>query len=168
MIYQLSWESGLAFAEAGDYALLKTWKQPAPMTDWTPITVTPKADTERQDIMGLHNIMVWSHVVLDGVASIVDDAIQALPVYLDGTTHYAIHVTCALDCLDAAQSQFRRFKNRNIGVEDYVLRSDCVANAALFTVPDDGYSAVFVSDAVKSMVEDMGWTWVSFSDVALS
>lgn len=166
--YQLQWESVLSFANPDDYALLKIWKHPASITDWTPISVALKDDTVESDVMGLHSIMVWSRDVLDAFAPLINDCIQALPISLNNGEYFAIHITSALDCLDADKSQFRRFKNRNIGVEQYVLRGDCISDTPLFTVPDDGYSAVFVSSDAKTVVDEAGWLGLTFSDIEVS
>jgi len=163
--YQLSWESPLTFANSNDYALLKIWKQPTLIMDWQAITVTQKENTTLSDVMGLHGIMVWSEAVCDALHPVVSDTIQLLPVHLNDETYHAVHITHVLDCLDKEQSQFRRFKNRNIGVERYVLRADCVADTPLFVLPDDGYSAVFVSDIVKAVIDDNHFTGLTFEAV---
>ncbi|GEM_PF-2108029 len=168
MIYQLQWESILSFANADDYAHLKTWKLPTPIEYWTAIPVALKVGAQQSDVMGLHSIMVWSTTVLDNLKPSIGDAIQALPIHLDADIYYAIHILKFLDCLDAEKSQFRRFKNRNIGVEAYVLEQTCIGDVPLFTIPDDGYSAVFVSDAIKQVIDHAGWTGVSFVEVSLS
>jgi hypothetical protein len=166
--YQLHPQRALDFADVADYAHLKTWKQPAHIMDWSPIAVTLQDKATLADIMGLHHMMIWSQDVLDTLAPHVEGVIQALPVTLNSTPYYAIHITHALDCLDTEASQFRRFKNRNIGVEAYVLRGDCVGDTPIFTVPDDGYSAIFVSSALKQVIEDAQWAGVSFEVVTTS
>lgn len=166
--YQLQWESALSFANSEDFALLKMWKHPTSITDWTPISVTMKDDAVKSDVMGLHSIMVWSQDAHDALVPLVNDCVQVLPINLNADTYFAIHITCALDCLDAEKSQFRRFKNRNIGVEQYVLRGDCISDKPLFIVPDDGYSAVFVSSEVKTVVDEVGWSGLTFTEIAVS
>lgn len=166
--YQLHPQRALDFVDVANYVHLKTWKHPAPIMDWSPIVVRLQDNATPADIMGLHHMMIWSQDVLDALSSHVEGIIQALPVTLNSTTYYAIHIIHALDCLDTEASVFRRFKNRNIGVETYVLRGDCVGDTPLFTVPDDGYSAIFVSSVLKQIIEDAQWAGVSFEVMTTS
>ena len=162
MFYRLKFDSVLSFINMADYALLKIWKNPAPIDEWKILKLTCQSDVSHQHVMGLHNIMVWQMEVLEMLTPLLGTAIQALPVTIDGVDHVAIHVTHTIDCLDEIHSQFKRFKNRNIGVEHYVLRADCVGDANLFAIPDDGYSAIFVSAHLKEQFEQHQWQGLSF------
>lgn len=168
MIYRLAWNSRLQFAQQADYHILKTWKNPKPITDWQAIPLTHSQDILLSDVIGLHNIMVWKQALVDDLSSLAGDCFQALPVIADDAIYSAIHITCAVDCLHSEKSQFRRFKNRNIGVEHYVLQADCVANQTIFTVPDDGYSAIFVSQRIKQIYEAGGFSGLEFIAVELA
>ncbi len=168
MIYRLAWDSPLQFAQQDDYRILKTWKNPKPIVDWQAIPLTHPQDIPLSDVIGLHNIMVCKQALIDDLSSVAGDCFQALSVIVDNETYSAIHIICAVDCLHPEASQFRRFKNRNIGVEHYVLQADCVANQTIFTVPDDGYSAIFVSEQVKQIYEAGDFSGLEFIAVELA
>ena len=163
MIYRLDYESRLSLDTTDDYSIFKIWKNPAPIDDWQPLALTYSG--ELPDVIGLRSIMLWAG---DKAQTFQSTDYQALPVTINGIPYYAIHITHVLDCLDQNQSQFKRFKNRNIGVEHYVLRADCIGDVSLFTIPDDGYSAIFATDDFKAWVSAQGWTGLSFFEVQLS
>lgn len=165
MIYRLDYDSTLSLAHVGDYSIFKTWKNPEPIQEWQPISVIQVDTTSPFNVTGLNSIMIWETTLINNCPS---SDYQALPVTMNDTIYYAIHITRVLDCLDAGRSVFKRFKNRNIGVEHYVLKADCVEDAHLFTIPDDGHSAIFASERFKSQVEEQGWTGLTFTPVELS
>lgn len=165
MIYRLEFASPLSLIETADYTIFKAWKNPQPITNWQPIRVQLDDEYTLSDVMGLRSIMVWHSSVADALSS---SDFQALPIQLDDATYYAIHITNVNNCLDADRSQFKRFKNRNIGVEHYVLRARCIGDAMLFTIPDDGYSAIFASDDFKTWFDKNGWTGLSFLSVEIT
>lgn len=162
MFYRLKFDSVLSFVNMDDYAMLKTWKKPSPIEDWQGLELTCQSDVPRQHVMGLHTIMVWKMELLQYLSPLLGATIQGLPVTLDETDFVAIHIISAKNCLDKDHSQFKRFKNRTIGVERYVLRADCVGDAHLFVIPDDGYSAIFASTQLKEQFEKHQWQGLSF------
>lgn len=165
MIYRLEFEDVVSLANTADYGIFKIWKNPEPIQAWQSIPLKSSNPASLPDVIGLRSIMVWQLALVEVIPS---DDYQALPVTLDDMTCYAIHITRVLDCLDAKRSIFKRFKNRNIGVEHYVLRANCVGDALLFTIPDDGHSAIFASETFKSQVEEERWTGLSFFPVEMS
>jgi len=165
MFYRLKFDSGLSFVNMADFAMLKTWKNPAPIDDWQALELAYQPDVPRQHVMGLHTVMIWQMELLETLTPLIGKAIQALPVKIEDTDCVAIHITHAINCLDQNNSQFKRFKNRNIGVEHYVLRADCVGDAHLFTLPDDGYSAIFASTHLKTQIELHQWQGLSFTPI---
>jgi hypothetical protein len=162
MLYRLKFDSILSFVDASDYAILKTWKNPSPIDDWQALKLNYQSNSSPQHVMGLHSIMIWDIELVETLSPIISNAFQALPVKINDRNYGAIHITQSIDCLDHDHSQFKRFKNRNIGVEDYVLRADCVGDTSLFTIPDDGYSAIFVSPQLKAEFVQHQWTGLSF------
>ena len=151
-----------------DYLILKRWKNPTPIGEWQPIQLTSATTLPQQHVMGLHNIMIWQLTLAENLKSLIERACQALPVTIDDKQYAAIHVTQSIDCLDPDLSQFKQFKNRNIGVEHYVLRSTDIGNANLFTIPDDGYTALFASETLRSRFIESKWTGLSFLPVETS
>ena len=164
MIYQLEFDRRLTLINTDDFSIFKAWKNPHPIANWQPVAVQFTDEAEPADVMGLRSIMVWHRSLLDGLS--VHD-FQALPIQLENESYYAIHITQVRDCLDAEHSQFKRFKNRNIGVEHYVLRRDCADDTMLFTIPDDGYSAIFATEKFRLVVVENDWTGLTFLPVAL-
>lgn len=165
MIYRLEFESQLSLIETADYTIFKAWKNPQPIMNWQPVRVQYDDESTMSDMMGLRAIMVWHSSVVDKHSS---SDYQALPIQLDDAIYYAIHITNVNNCLDADRSQFKRFKNRNIGVEHYVFRAGCIGDAMLFTIPDDGYSAIFASGEFKTWFDANGWTGLSFLSVEMT
>lgn len=165
MIYRLEFEDVVTPANIVDYGIFKRWKNPEPIQAWQPIPLKRTNPESLPDVMGLRSIMIWQPALIEAVPS---DDYQALPVTLDDATYYAIHITRVLDCLDTDRSVFKRFKNRNIGVEQYILRADCIGDVLLFTIPDDGYSAIFASQRFKPQVDEQGWRGLSFVPVEMS
>jgi len=164
MIYRLAFEDVASPVNTADYGIFKTWKKTKPIPTWQPIPLQHSASV-LADVIGLRRIMIWQSVLVDMLPS---DDFQALPVTIGDMTFYAIHITRVLDCLDTARSIFKRFKNRNIGVEHYVLRANCVGDVLLFTIPDDGYSVIFASEQFKAQIEEQGWTGLTFIPVEVS
>lgn len=165
MFYRLEFDSVLSFIDRADYAILKLWKNPSPLEEWQPLQLEYQSDAPRQHVMGLHSIMIWQSELVETLAPICGTAYQALPVVIDDNKHSALHITHSVDCLDSVHSRFKRFKNRNIGVEHTVLRADCVGDAHLFTIPDDGYSTIFASNHLKAQFDQYDWSGVSFVPV---
>jgi hypothetical protein len=165
MFYRLEFNSVLSFIDSADYAILKMWKNPSPLDGWQPLQLEYQSDAPRHHVMGLHSIMIWQAALVEALDPLLDTAYQALPVVIDDNKHFALHITQSVDCLDPVHSRFKRFKNRNIGVEHIVLRADCVGDAHLFTIPDDGYSTIFASKQLKSQFDKCGWSGVSFAPV---
>jgi len=164
-MYRLNFDSVLSFVDLADFAILKTWKNPNPIVDWDVLKLTTQPDSSCQHVMGLYSVMVWDVRSFEVLSPLIDTACQALPVLIDQTSYIAIHITQSINCLDPDHSQFKRFKNRNIGVDHYVLRADCVGDTHLFTIPDDGYSAIFVSPQFKTLFEQHHGTGLSFIPV---
>ena len=165
MIYRLKFDSQLSFSNPSDYPILKSWKNPSPIEDWKTLRLTRQSNSAQASVMGLHSMMIWQMGLFVELSPLIDRACQALAVDIDETQQVAIHITTSMDCLDQNHSQFKRFKNRNIGVDKYVLRADCVGDAHLFTIPDDGYTAIFVSASFKAQYEQHKGTGLSFMPI---
>lgn len=132
-MYRLTFDSVLSFIESSDYAILKTWKNPTPIDGWQGLQLATQSRIPHQPVMGLHHVMVWQVALYEALSPLIGTACQALSVAVDDVRHVAIHITQSMDCLDPDHSQFKRFKNRNIGVTHYVLGADCVGDTHLFT-----------------------------------
>ena len=165
MFYRLKFEHSLAFIDPVDYAILKRWKNPSPIDEWQTIGLRYRFDSQKPQVMGLHNIMVWHVELVEVLNPLIGTAYQVLPVQIDDDKFFAIHITNTVNCLDPDKSRFKRFKNRNIGVEHYVLRTDKIGTAHLFTIPDDGNSVIFSSEQLKTQFDQYQWSKVSFLPV---
>lgn len=165
--YWLEYTHQLDFVDQADYAILKSWKTPQPLDQWRDLSLRRIDDNPLPDATGAHRMLIVSARVWDLLENVIRSAVEALPVDIAGHSAYALHVLQVVDCLDKEKSVFRRFKNRVIGVEDYVLRSEALDEQAVFVIAEDGYSRIFVSDIVKRVFEEYHFTGLVFVPVAI-
>lgn len=164
-VYQLVFEHSLSFVDETNFPLLKRWKNPTLIDSWQPIQLEYRHDPIFEQVLGLHRIMIWQPELLEMLTPLLAHSIQALPVYIADKRYCAIHITRSVDCLDKDHSQFRRFKNRIIGIETYVLRCNALESEPIFTISEDGNAAIFVSDTIKLYFEEKNWTGLTFIPV---
>lgn len=165
--YMLEYAHQLEFIDPADYAILKSWKTPQPLNQWRDLSLRRIDDSPLADATGAHSMLIVRLEVWEALEIVIGSAVETLPVDIAGDSAYALHVLQVVDCLDRDESIFRRFKNRVIGVEHYVLRQQALNGQALFVIAEDGYSRIFVSDKVKQVFEGYHFTGLVFVPVAI-
>jgi hypothetical protein len=95
----------------------------------------------------------------------LEGRVQILPViYNRNNNLFVLNVTNIIDCLNHEKSEIRRLRSGKVGSIDsysFNLPSDPI----IFKIPETPFSAVFVDDKFKSVVEEAGLIGFKFIEV---
>lgn len=161
----------------GNYLeLLEAFKSGGPIDDlWVPLSVHlfEDAGEEAKPLGDFPSLFagvppVFSKRAIKVLNPLIGDSIEVLPlVGLEGNFS-VINVIDVIDCLDRQRSEYVRFENSEkiMYIEHYVFQEDCVENKHIFRIPEEIVSAVFVSDAFKTLVEQNRLEGLIFKKVA--
>ena len=100
---------------------------------------------------------------LGGLGDLMEGAIEVLPLVFEGTLWHGIYTTRVLDAIDIDKSECVLFSSGKImRFEKYVFKSEVVAGAHIFKIPEDPLFNQLVSDEYKTRAEEAGLTGFRF------
>jgi hypothetical protein len=111
---------------------------------------------------------VFSKRAIEILNPLIADSTEILPLMgLEGEFS-VVNVIDVVDCLDHQRSEYIRFESsgRIMHIEHYVFKKDYLKNKHIFRIPEEVVSAVFVSDAFKTLVEQNRLEGLIFKKVA--
>ena len=98
----------------------------------------------------------------------VGEAVQALPLDVQGDEYQALNVLDVLDCLDPELAELRTVEpsGRVVGVRRWALREDVVQGPDIFKARAAELQAVLVSEQFRDWVQGAGLQGATFDPIS--
>src|SRR6516164_7488737 len=92
------------------------------------------------------NMPILSARAWEVLKPLIGAEVEELPILVDSTVYYAIHVLDVVDCLDYVHSQVERFSNgRMMMVTKYAFIEERIKGKHMFQLPENYNSVTLVS-----------------------
>ena len=138
------------------------------LKDWTKLPVTSdqvEKSLPLTDFLGFLHIpfLVFSDECVKKLYSLIQGDAELLPLEFENSTYYGINVISLLDCVDLANSSFKRYKStgRIMKFNNLSFRKNMLENHHLFRLTE-GPITYYVSDEFKNAVISNGLTGFAF------
>lgn len=86
----------------------------------------------------------------------IEQAVQALPLDVQGEEYQALNVLDVLDCLDPERSELRVSDGEVVGVRRWALREDVVEGHDIFKARNAELQVALASEQFRGWVEEAG------------